>query len=87
MTHVVRGALHSSYRMEIHNTYIELVSLLIFSQIWQDAAVQVFYSLGPAWGGVITMASFNKFDHNALRFVITLNPVHKTLIHVHSNRC
>ena len=34
-----------------------------------EAAIQVFYSLGPAWGGVITMASFNKFHHKALRLV------------------
>ncbi|XP_052808527.1 sodium- and chloride-dependent GABA transporter 1-like isoform X2 [Mya arenaria] len=37
------------------------------SQVWLEAAVQVFYSLGPTWGGVITMASFNKFTNNGLR--------------------
>ncbi|XP_052808149.1 sodium- and chloride-dependent glycine transporter 1-like isoform X2 [Mya arenaria] len=36
-------------------------------KLWIEAAVQCFYSLGPAWGGVITMASFNKFNHNAFR--------------------
>lgn len=30
-------------------------------EVWLEAAVQVFYSLGPTWGGVITMASYNKF--------------------------
>ncbi|XP_052809275.1 sodium- and chloride-dependent glycine transporter 1-like [Mya arenaria] len=42
-------------------------SKLLKAQLWIEAAVQCFYSLGPAWGGVITMASFNKFSHNALR--------------------
>ncbi|XP_052809265.1 sodium- and chloride-dependent glycine transporter 1-like [Mya arenaria] len=42
-------------------------SKLLKRQIWIEAAVQCFYSLGPAWGGVITMASFNKFSHNAFR--------------------
>ena len=37
--------------------------------MWIEAAVQCFYSLGPAWGGLITMSSFNKFNYNALRFV------------------
>ncbi|XP_060581005.1 sodium- and chloride-dependent glycine transporter 1-like [Ruditapes philippinarum] len=40
---------------------------LFNGQLWTEAAVMSFYSLGPAWGGVITMASFNKFSHNALR--------------------
>ncbi|XP_060556621.1 sodium- and chloride-dependent glycine transporter 1-like [Ruditapes philippinarum] len=42
-------------------------SRLIHGQVWIEAAVQCFFSLGPAWGGAITMASFNKFNHNALR--------------------
>ncbi|XP_046569999.1 sodium- and chloride-dependent glycine transporter 2-like [Haliotis rubra] len=39
-------------------------------QVWLEACLQVFYSLGPAWGGLITMASFNKFDNNCLRDAI-----------------
>lgn len=35
--------------------------------VWIEACLQVFYSLGPAWGGLITMASFNKFHHNCFR--------------------
>lgn len=30
--------------------------------VWVEACFQVFYSLGPAWGGLITMSSFNKFQ-------------------------
>ncbi|CAG0895521.1 unnamed protein product [Darwinula stevensoni] len=40
--------------------------LLDFS-VWSDAAVQIFYSLGPGWGGLITMASYNKFNNNIQR--------------------
>ncbi|XP_055955383.1 sodium- and chloride-dependent glycine transporter 1 [Patella vulgata] len=40
--------------------------LLTFS-VWTEACLQVFYSLGPAWGGIITMSSFNKFHHNCFR--------------------
>ncbi|KAL4221691.1 hypothetical protein ACF0H5_019946 [Mactra antiquata] len=47
--------------------FIPDFSKLGSGQLWLEAAVQCFYSLGPAWGGAITMASFNKFNHNALR--------------------
>ncbi|KAF7282163.1 hypothetical protein GWI33_003087 [Rhynchophorus ferrugineus] len=33
-------------------------------KIWCDAAVQIFFSLGPGWGGIINMASYNKFYNN-----------------------
>lgn len=35
-------------------------------QVWLDAAIQVFYSLGPTYGGVITMASHNKFHQTSV---------------------
>ena len=38
-------------------------------QVWGDAALQIFYSVGPAWGGIITMASYNKFNNNIYRLV------------------
>ncbi|XP_071951554.1 sodium- and chloride-dependent glycine transporter 2-like isoform X2 [Antedon mediterranea] len=37
------------------------------AKVWNDAATQIFYSLGPAWGGILTFASFNKFHHNCYR--------------------
>lgn len=40
---------------------------LLDIQVWLEAGLQVFYSLGPAWGGLITMASYNKFENNCLR--------------------
>lgn len=36
-------------------------------QTWATAAFQVFYSLGPGWGGLITMGSYNKFHNNCYR--------------------
>ena len=36
-------------------------------QIWGEAAMQIFYSVGAAWGAIITMASFNKFNNNCYR--------------------
>ncbi|KAG1710471.1 Sodium- and chloride-dependent glycine transporter 1 [Nymphon striatum] len=35
--------------------------------VWNDAAVQIFYSLSVAGGGLITLSSYNKFNNNVLR--------------------
>ncbi|KAF7993648.1 hypothetical protein HCN44_010243 [Aphidius gifuensis] len=33
-------------------------------RVWADAAVQIFFSLGPGWGGIVNMASYNKFRND-----------------------
>ncbi|XP_066285912.1 sodium- and chloride-dependent glycine transporter 1-like isoform X2 [Branchiostoma lanceolatum] len=42
-------------------------SRLADSQVWYDAASQIFYSLGIAFGGTQVMASYNKFNNNTHR--------------------
>ncbi|KAM6907808.1 sodium-dependent proline transporter [Xenentodon cancila] len=44
-------------------------SRLANAQVWNDAASQIFYSLGIGVGGLLSMASYNKFDNNVIRLV------------------
>lgn len=39
-------------------------------QLWIEAFLQIFYSLGPSWGGLITMASYNNYHHDIFRDAI-----------------
>lgn len=34
------------------------------AKVWGDAAIQIFFSLSPCWGGLITLSSYNKFHNN-----------------------
>uniref|UniRef100_UPI00358EBFCB sodium- and chloride-dependent glycine transporter 1-like n=1 Tax=Myxine glutinosa TaxID=7769 RepID=UPI00358EBFCB len=47
---------------------------ILQAKVWGDAASQIFFSLGCAWGGLITMASYNKFYNNCYKdtIIITL---------------
>ncbi|CAG5117132.1 unnamed protein product [Candidula unifasciata] len=43
--------------------------------VWRDAATQIFYSLGPAFGTLITIASYNPFKHNCYRDAVLVTVI------------
>ncbi|KAL7982856.1 hypothetical protein Chor_013462 [Crotalus horridus] len=47
-------------------------SRLQSAQVWNDAASQSFYSLGIGFGGLLSMASYNKFDNNVIRDTLVI---------------
>ncbi|XP_067930581.1 sodium- and chloride-dependent glycine transporter 2-like [Watersipora subatra] len=47
---------------------------LLESKVWSNAGSQIFFSLSICWGGLITLASYNRFRNNIIKdtLVVTI---------------
>ncbi|XP_070559914.1 sodium- and chloride-dependent glycine transporter 2-like [Ptychodera flava] len=64
---IIRGVTLPGAAEGLKFYFIPKWELLLSTKVWSDAAIQIFFSLGPSWGGLLTMASYNKFHNNCLR--------------------
>ncbi|XP_046542281.1 sodium- and chloride-dependent glycine transporter 2-like [Haliotis rubra] len=61
---LVRGLTLPGYEKGIAFYMTPQVHRLTEAKVWGDAATQIVYSLGPGFGGLLTMSSYNKFKNN-----------------------
>ena len=59
-------------RLKIKSLHFQMEELLKPS-VWMDAANQVFYSYGLAFGSMISFGSYNPTDKNCVKDVILLS--------------
>ncbi|KAJ7309106.1 hypothetical protein JRQ81_008436 [Phrynocephalus forsythii] len=48
---------------------------LLATQVWVDAAAQIFFSLGPGFGVLLAFASYNKFHNNCFKDALVTSAV------------
>lgn len=64
---MIRGMTLSGSLTGVHYYLTPNVTKLQESQVWVDAATQVFFSLGPGFGVLLAFASYNKLHNNVYR--------------------
>ncbi|WAR13464.1 SC6A9-like protein [Mya arenaria] len=67
---LIRGALLEGADIGIKFYLTPDLDKLSDISIWAEACMQVFVSIGPGFGGMITFASYNKFSNNCMRDAI-----------------
>ena len=52
---------------DLHLLKSYLRNNLIFLKVWGDAGSQLFYSLGPGFGSLLSYGSYNQFSNNCIK--------------------
>ncbi|KRX92713.1 Sodium- and chloride-dependent glycine transporter 2, partial [Trichinella pseudospiralis] len=79
---LIRGLLLTNSLKGIEFFLIPDFSRLTSSEVWGDAAIQVFFSMSIGAGGLSTLASYNPTNNNILRdtVVITIGNIFTSLL-------
>lgn len=48
---------------------------LLNRKVWIDAASQIFFSLGPGFGTLLALSSYNKFNNNCYRDAVITSTI------------
>ena len=68
----IRGLTLDGFEKGIEFYITPDLSRLADSDVWKDAAVQIFFSLSASWGGLIALSSYNRFHNDCLTDAITV---------------
>ena len=69
---LVRGLMLPGALDGLHYYLVPKFERLLETQIWVEAAIQIFYSVGAGFGVHLAYASYNKFDNNCYRYESTI---------------
>ncbi|XP_009859590.2 sodium- and chloride-dependent GABA transporter 1 [Ciona intestinalis] len=69
---LIRGVMEEGAIDGIHYYLTPNITRLQDVKVWSDAAVQIFYSLGAAWGVLLSYSSLNKFNNNVYRDAVSI---------------
>ncbi|XP_033759005.1 sodium-dependent proline transporter-like [Pecten maximus] len=70
---LIRGLTLPGYEKGIKFYIVPEWERLKDPKVWGDAATQIFYSLGVAFGGILTMSSYNRFKNHTLRDALIIS--------------
>ncbi|UYV60163.1 SLC6A7 [Cordylochernes scorpioides] len=70
---LIRGLTLEGFQKGIYFYIVPEWKRLKDPKVWGDAATQIFYSLAPGFGGLLTLSSYNRFNNNCYRDAITVS--------------
>ncbi|XP_060579195.1 sodium-dependent neutral amino acid transporter B(0)AT3-like [Ruditapes philippinarum] len=70
-----RGVTLDGFQHGVHHFFVPDFGRLVDPQVWLDAATQIFFSLGLAFGGLIAFASYMPVRNNCFKDAVLVSVV------------